>query len=390
MVFDGGCLLGAAAAMETQACVGGAVVVFAKCPIAGSSKTRLAPLLGAEGAARLAKAMLSDVLVSLSECALLRNTLKVLVYAPGTQSGESHIVSILHSLHLSYHMMDIDPSKDEQSDQINSLDENREHNVSDATGWILLPMKSSAPTNSNIHTEQKQSPIASKSCLTSSSLGGKLEDALERTRKLISSTVNDKNKSNLNEAVLFLGMDSPELPIEEIVYGLQQSNDHSPINEHTSNCKANKSEKNNGKAHMCPAHDGGYGLLSVPKHAPSSKIFSSVRWSNSLTAVSQLKALTDCGVQVSLGKLMYDVDEPADVKSLTMRLARSRGIENRTKDSFSAAQTDDSLSNLSSGISLVVSSSKTASYPHHTWKALLDLNAIQSDGGNLNTLYRGA
>jgi len=57
--------------IETQtedACVGGAVVVVAKCPIAGVSKTRLEPLLGDEGAAQLAQAMLSDVLVSLSEC----------------------------------------------------------------------------------------------------------------------------------------------------------------------------------------------------------------------------------------------------------------------------------------------------------------------------------
>lgn len=51
-----------------DACIGGAVVVVAKCPIAGVSKTRLAPLLGDEGAAQLAQAMLSDVLVSLSEC----------------------------------------------------------------------------------------------------------------------------------------------------------------------------------------------------------------------------------------------------------------------------------------------------------------------------------
>ena len=49
-------------------CVCGTIVVVAKCPIAGASKTRLAPLLGAEGAALLAEAMLSDVLVSLSEC----------------------------------------------------------------------------------------------------------------------------------------------------------------------------------------------------------------------------------------------------------------------------------------------------------------------------------
>jgi glycosyltransferase A (GT-A) superfamily protein (DUF2064 family) len=48
--------------------VGGAIVIFAKCPIAGASKTRLAPLLGDDGAASLAQAMLSDILVTISEC----------------------------------------------------------------------------------------------------------------------------------------------------------------------------------------------------------------------------------------------------------------------------------------------------------------------------------
>jgi glycosyltransferase A (GT-A) superfamily protein (DUF2064 family) len=45
----------------------GAIVVVSKCPIPGKSKTRLKPLLGEEGAALLARAMLSDVLVALSE-----------------------------------------------------------------------------------------------------------------------------------------------------------------------------------------------------------------------------------------------------------------------------------------------------------------------------------
>ena len=48
--------------------VGGAVVVFAKCPIPGASKTRLSPLLGDDGAAFLAQAMLSDILLSLNKC----------------------------------------------------------------------------------------------------------------------------------------------------------------------------------------------------------------------------------------------------------------------------------------------------------------------------------
>jgi glycosyltransferase A (GT-A) superfamily protein (DUF2064 family) len=44
----------------------GAIVVFAKCPLPGTSKTRLSGMLGKEGSAFIAKAMLSDVLLSLS------------------------------------------------------------------------------------------------------------------------------------------------------------------------------------------------------------------------------------------------------------------------------------------------------------------------------------
>ena len=51
--------------------VGGAIVVFAKCPTPGASKTRLAPLLGDDGAASLARAMLKDILVKLSDCVSL-------------------------------------------------------------------------------------------------------------------------------------------------------------------------------------------------------------------------------------------------------------------------------------------------------------------------------
>ena len=46
--------------------VRGTIAVFAKCPIAGSSKTRLSSLLGDDGAADLAQAMLSDILCNIS------------------------------------------------------------------------------------------------------------------------------------------------------------------------------------------------------------------------------------------------------------------------------------------------------------------------------------
>lgn len=319
---------------SASAYVGGAIVVFAKCPIAGASKTRLAPLLGAEGAAALAQAMLSDVLVSLCECTALTHTLKVLVYAPSTKEGEMQMVSILQSLHLHHQIIADDQKPSEKTT----------HNYC-SDGWLLMPMLSSSSTT--------------KFDLRSSSLGEKLQDALERTRQLIYSmdTTSD-NKTNdtiiNNESVLFLGMDSPELPLEEIVHGLKTSSG------------------NSGKAHMCPAHDGGYGLLSVPKHAPSYKVFSGVRWSNSLTAVSQLKALTDSNVDVSIGRLMHDIDEPGDVKDLATRLIQTKD-DAMSKDlgsSFTSSKhknsdKDDVLVTSSAG-----ATSREQSYPHHTWKAL--------------------
>jgi glycosyltransferase A (GT-A) superfamily protein (DUF2064 family) len=49
-----------------MAAINGSIVVVAKCPIPGKSKTRLIPLLGEHGSVALAKAMLSDILLNLT------------------------------------------------------------------------------------------------------------------------------------------------------------------------------------------------------------------------------------------------------------------------------------------------------------------------------------
>ena len=302
--------------------------VFAKCPIPGRSKTRIAPLLGEDGAASLATAMLSDILVSLTTCAHLKETLKVLVYAPGSSEGEEHMKSILHSLHLSA------ISCGEESSRI--FDE-----------WVLLPMASGA----------------SKEDLTSSSLGSKLEDALDKTRSLLAKVHKMTATQQSNEAVVFLGMDAPELPLEEIVYGLQTSSGN--------------------KAHLCPADDGGYGMLSVPRNAPSSQIFHGIRWSNNSTAVSQLKSLSDCCIDISIGKMMNDCDEPDDVIRLAKRLICSR---DSNQDDDNRQSKDDVLESLSSSIGSAIRDAETANACQYTWKALFDLNVITetSDGICLN------
>ena len=297
--------------------------VFAKCPIPGRSKTRIAPLLGENGAVCLATAMLSDILVSLTSCVHLQKTLKILVYAPGSNEGELHMKSILQSLNLSIASIHNGPS------------------IFD--GWILLPMASEA----------------SKADLTSTSLGSKLEDALDKTRQLLTDIQDIVISKTNNQAVLFLGMDAPEVPLEEIAYGLTVSSTN--------------------KAHMCPADDGGYGLLSVPRDAPSSQIFSGVRWSSKLTAASQLKALSDCNIGISIGKMMNDIDEPDDVVRLARRLVCSRNSRS-SQDDGSGSIKDDVLKMPSSGIrgsSMFSDANATnENVCQYTWKALLDLNVI--------------
>jgi hypothetical protein len=87
---------------------------------------------------------------------------------------------------------------------------------------------------------------------------------------------------------------------------------------------------------MCPADDGGYGMLSLPPAAMSHRVFQGVLWSHPLTAVSQLKALTDQHkdydesnssrppLSATLGQWMYDIDEPANVHALCQRLLQQQ------------------------------------------------------------------
>lgn len=58
----------AGAPKQTEGAAPASIVVVAKCPLPGTSKTRLIPTLGADGAAQLAEAMLADVLTTVSEC----------------------------------------------------------------------------------------------------------------------------------------------------------------------------------------------------------------------------------------------------------------------------------------------------------------------------------
>jgi len=234
----------------------GSIVVFAKCPIPGKSKTRLIPLLGEEGSVRLAKGMLSDVLKTIDGCPKLSSVRKILVYAPGTPEGRETMEDILNELDLTI-----------------KKDSNEIDDAFDA--WHLLPMMSK--TND----------------LRSNDLGVKLEDALVRVRKL--------EGENSKHGVVFLGMDAPILPLEDIVAGLERATEHEA-------------------ATLCPARDGGYAMLCVPHTAVPSWTFGDMYWSHPWTGMSQAKAITDQGIQLYIGTVVRDIDETSDVEELSRHL----------------------------------------------------------------------
>jgi glycosyltransferase A (GT-A) superfamily protein (DUF2064 family) len=168
-------------------------------------------------------------------------------------------------------------------------------------------------------------PMMAADNLLASHLGSQLTQALIETRRHQCRSYPSEQQQDQQEhpqqypqsSVVFLGMDSPELPLDEIVAALSST-------EHNDN--HNNNNGNPYHAHLCPAADGGYGMLSVPSHAPAEAVFRGIKWSHPLTAVSQIKALTDIeGVNVRLGRLMRDIDEPSDVKALCERLRLRQG-----------------------------------------------------------------
>lgn len=129
-------------------------------------------------------------------------------------------------------------------------------------------------------------------------LGGRLSGALEliqRNRKSADSSIAPR------PTVTFMGMDCFDLTPEKVQNSMRVVSQSS------------------GKAHMHPALDGGYVVLTVPLQCNANTIFSEIAWSTNQTGEMQMRRLETAGLTCDLGEKLPDVDEPVDLETLWER-----------------------------------------------------------------------
>jgi hypothetical protein len=243
------------------------------------------------------------------------------LYAPGTLEGRMTMETILNELDLKIR------SNDASSSSSSSSNNNNEG----LNAWHLLPML--------------LAPSKTDDDLRSHDLGAKLEDALVRVRELELEAVTTSRPPR--HGVVFLGMDAPILPLDDIVGGLQRAaaaqDDSSQTNANV-NTSANATEV--GKvsppsATLCPARDGGYAMLCVTPAANPSRTFRNMYWSHRWTGMSQVKALTDQGIPVGIGSIVRDIDEASDAEELCHHLGIS--FDNNSNKATAGATDEEAV-----------------------------------------------
>lgn len=85
-----------------------------------------------------------------------------------------------------------------------------------------------------------------------------------------------------------------------------------------------------GMAHMIPACDGGYVLLTVPLGCDGCRVFERIPWSCDRTGRVQIQRLEEAGLSCALGRALPDVDEPDDLEKLWQARELKRGAHPRT------------------------------------------------------------
>lgn len=84
------------------------------------------------------------------------------------------------------------------------------------------------------------------------------------------------------------------------------------------------------RAHMIPADDGGYTLLTIPLTCDARTILDNVPWSCSQTSYIQRRRLEEAGLSCVMDEPLFDVDEPNDLERLWESRSRKQDAYPRT------------------------------------------------------------
>lgn len=71
---------------------------------------------------------------------------------------------------------------------------------------------------------------------------------------------------------------------------------------------------------LVPASDGGYGLIGVRRESLSPHLFADIAWSTDVVLSTTLKRCAELGLEPRLLPSLHDVDTPADLAALAVRL----------------------------------------------------------------------
>ncbi|MEA2707825.1 MAG: uncharacterized protein QOF78_426, partial [Phycisphaerales bacterium] len=103
--------------------------------------------------------------------------------------------------------------------------------------------------------------------------------------------------------VIFLGVDSPDVPIKFIDGVAELLTTHDVV--------------------IAPADDGGYWSVALSQRVDASKLFAGIEWSTGREGAQTLERAENLGYNVALAGRWADVDRPADLRRLLERLRSS-------------------------------------------------------------------
>jgi rSAM/selenodomain-associated transferase 1 len=112
-----------------------------------------------------------------------------------------------------------------------------------------------------------------------------------------------REMSSRHQRLLFLGVDSPDLPLAHLKKAAELL-DRSEVS-------------------LSPTDDGGFWSLGLQNHVNAQKLLADIPWSSGREAMALLRSAEALGHTAVTGPAWDDVDRPADLRRLISRLVQS-------------------------------------------------------------------